>query len=71
MGVRFGDLRDFVCRRCGLYGMVDVMEMEFEYDPATGVLFDVVDDPDGRRRGDQIVCDCGGECFEMRLPQEG
>lgn len=67
MDVRFGDIRDFVCRECGLYGMVDVMGKEFEYDPETGVLFDVIDDSDGRHKGDQIICDCGGEYFEMRL----
>lgn len=70
MHIQFGDIRDFVCRQCGLYGMVDVMEMEFEYDSSTGVLFDVLNDPDGRRRGDQIICDCGGEYFEMRLPEK-
>lgn len=67
MHARFGDLTDFICRKCGLYGMVDVIGMEYEYDRNTGILFDVVDDPDGRRRGDQIVCDCGSECFEMQV----
>lgn len=71
MDVRFGDLRDFVCRCCGLYGMIDVMGLEFEYDQASGLLHDVVDDPDGRRRGDQIVCDCGCESFDMRVPAGG
>lgn len=70
MGIRFGELRDFVCRECGLYGMVDVMGKEFEYDPDTGVLFDVVDDSDGRNRGDQIICDCGSECFEMQVHEK-
>lgn len=70
MHARFGDLRDFICRKCGLYGMVDVIGMEFEYERDSGVLFDVIDDPDGRRKGDQIVCDCGCECFDM-LVQSG
>jgi len=47
--------------------MVDVMGMEFEYDQSTGILYDVVDDPDGRHKGDQIICDCGCECFDMQL----
>ena len=67
MHAKFGDLRDFTCRKCGLYGMVDVIVMEFDYDRDSGVLFDVVDDSDGRRRGDQIVCDCGCECFDMHV----
>jgi hypothetical protein len=67
MHARFGELRDFVCRQCGLYGMVDVMGMEFVYDQATGVLYDVIDDPDGRRQGDQIICDCGCACFDMQM----
>ena len=67
MYAKFGETRDFVCRQCGLYGMVDVIGMEFVYEPQTGVLFDVVDDPDGRHKGDQIVCDCGCECFEMHM----
>lgn len=66
MHAKFGDLRDFICRQCGLYGMVDVIGMEFHYDNATGILHDVVDDPDGRRIGDQIVCDCGCERFDMQ-----
>jgi hypothetical protein len=33
----------------------------------TGVLYDVIDDPDGRRKGDQIVCDCGCEFFDMQM----
>lgn len=61
----YGDFHDFVCRQCGLYGMVDVIGMEFVYERDTGLLYDVVDDSDGRRKGDQIVCDCGGEHFEM------
>lgn len=68
MAAKFGDTRDFVCRQCGLYGMVDVIGMEFVYERESGILFDVVDDPDGRRKGDQIVCDCGCECFDMRVP---
>lgn len=67
MHARFGDMRDFICRQCGLYGMVDVMGMEFVYDEATGVLYDVIEDPDGRRKGDQIVCDCGCERFDMQM----
>jgi hypothetical protein len=65
MHARFGDLKDFTCRKCGLYGMVDVIGMEYEYDRDSGILFDVIEDPDGRRKGDQIVCDCGCECFDM------
>ena len=71
MHAKFGELRDFICRKCGLYGMVDVIGMEFDYDRDSGVLFDVVDDSDGRRRGDQIVCDCGCECFEMHVQGGG
>ncbi|MBP9944447.1 MAG: hypothetical protein KBF11_07850 [Desulfomicrobium sp.] len=67
MYAKFGETRDFVCRQCGLYGMVDVIGMEFVYEQQTGILFDVVDDPDGRRTGDQIVCDCGCECFDMQI----
>ncbi|ACU89776.1 hypothetical protein Dbac_1684 [Desulfomicrobium baculatum DSM 4028] len=67
MHADFGEFRDFICRKCGLYGMVDVIGMEFVYDPATGVLYDVIDDPDGRRQGDQIVCDCGCEFFDMQI----
>ncbi len=67
MYAKFGETRDFICRQCGLYGMVDVIGMEFVYDQGTGVLFDVIDDPDGRRKGDQVVCDCGSECFDMRI----
>ncbi|NLW81067.1 MAG: hypothetical protein GXY42_05270 [Desulfovibrionales bacterium] len=70
MHAQFGGLRDFVCRRCGLYGMVDVLGMEFDYDQSSGILFDILDDSDGRRRGDQIVCDCGCEQFDMQV-QEG
>jgi hypothetical protein len=47
--------------------MVDVIGMEFVYDQATGILYDVIDDPDGRRKGDQIVCDCGCEFFDMQV----
>lgn len=68
MYAKFGELRDFVCRQCGLYGMVDVIGMEFVYDQASGILHDVLDDPDGRHRGDQIVCDCGCEFFDMQVP---
>ncbi|HCU68781.1 MAG TPA: hypothetical protein DGF30_06060 [Desulfomicrobium sp.] len=67
MHAKFGELRDFICRKCGLYGMVDVIGMEFDYDRDSGVLFDVVDDSDGRHRGDQIVCDCGCACFDMHV----
>lgn len=51
MHAEFGDLRDFICRKCGLYGMVDVIGMEFVYEQSTGVLYDVIEDPDGRRQG--------------------
>jgi hypothetical protein len=47
--------------------MVDVMGMEFIYDQASGLLHDVIDDPDGRRQGDQIICDCGCACFDMQM----
>jgi hypothetical protein len=67
MHAKFGELRDFICRKCGLYGMVDVIGMEFDYDRDSGVLFDVVDDSDGRRPGAQIVCDCRCECFDLHV----
>jgi hypothetical protein len=47
MNAKFGDLRDFICRECGLYGMVDVMGMEFEYDQSTGILYDIITTPTG------------------------
>lgn len=70
MPLKFGEIRDFVCRQCGLYGMVDVMGMEFVYESDSGILFDVLDDPDGRRQGDQIVCDCGCEHFDMKAQED-
>ena len=71
MVAKFGQLRDFICQECGLYGMVDVIGMEFDYDERTGILFDVVDDPDGRHKGDQIICDCGCEKFDMQVHTKG
>ncbi|GAB1409955.1 hypothetical protein MASR1M90_11090 [Desulfovibrionales bacterium] len=71
MKVKFGDVRDFICRECGLYGMVDVIAMEFEYHADSGALFDIIDDPDGRHRGDQIICDCGCAVFDMHIQHAG
>lgn len=67
MHVKFGELRDFVCRQCGLYCMIDVIGLEFEYDLHTGILYDVIDDSDGRHIGDQVICDCGCQYFDMKV----
>ncbi|MDY0275726.1 MAG: hypothetical protein RBR42_09895 [Desulfomicrobium sp.] len=71
MHVNFGELRDFVCRQCGLYSMIDVIGMECEYDHETGMLYDVIDDSDGRHTGDQVICDCGCAYFDMKVQGRG
>jgi len=51
--------------------MIDVIGMECEYDHETGMLYDVIDDSDGRHTGDQVICDCGCEYFDMKVQGRG
>jgi len=62
---RIGELRDYVCRECGLYVMLDVSGFDSDYDETSGRLYDILDDSDGCRKGDQIICECGCETFDV------
>jgi len=64
---RIGELRDYVCRQCGLFVMLDVTGFDSDYNEQSALLYDILDDSDGCRRGDQIVCECGCDTFDVRF----